>query len=100
MPYIVLEALAARCPLLTTAVGGIPEIFGAQSDLLLAAGDTEMLSKRMKEMLTNPDAGIQAAAVLHKYAKNHIRVTQMESDVFDFYETFDRVQGIPESEEA
>ena len=29
MPYIVLEALAAGKPMIATAVGGIPEIFGA-----------------------------------------------------------------------
>lgn len=34
MPYIVLEALAAGKPLIATRVGGIPEIFGAQSEAL------------------------------------------------------------------
>ena len=28
MPYVVLEAAAARVPLVATDVGGIPEIFG------------------------------------------------------------------------
>ena len=28
MPYIVLETLAAGKPMIATAVGGIPEIFG------------------------------------------------------------------------
>ena len=31
MPYIVLEALAAGMPMIATAVGGIPEIFGRDS---------------------------------------------------------------------
>jgi len=34
MPYIVLEALAARKPLIATSVGGIPEIFGVKSTAL------------------------------------------------------------------
>ena len=34
MPYIVLEALAAGKPMIATAVGGIPEIFGAGSPAL------------------------------------------------------------------
>lgn len=35
MPYIVLEALAAGCPVITTNVGGIPEIMGDNSDALI-----------------------------------------------------------------
>ena len=31
LPYIVLEAAAAAVPLITTNVGGIPEMFGPQS---------------------------------------------------------------------
>ncbi len=31
MPYIVLEAVAAAMPMVATRVGGIPEIFGAES---------------------------------------------------------------------
>ena len=35
LPYIVLEALAAGRPMIATAVGGIPEIFGAGSPALV-----------------------------------------------------------------
>jgi len=34
MPYIVLEGLAAGKPLIATRVGGIPEIFGAESEAM------------------------------------------------------------------
>ena len=46
MPYIVLEALAAGMPMIASAVGGIPEIFGPGSPAL-----------------TNPDADEIAAAM-------------------------------------
>ncbi|TWG67513.1 MULTISPECIES: glycosyltransferase family 4 protein [unclassified Aminobacter] len=35
MPYLVLEALAAGKPMIATAVGGIPEVFGADSPALV-----------------------------------------------------------------
>ena len=35
MPYIVLETLAAGKPMIATAVGGIPEIFGEASPALI-----------------------------------------------------------------
>ncbi len=44
MPYIVLEALAAAKPLIATAVGGIPEIYGPDSDGLVPPGDAKAMS--------------------------------------------------------
>ena len=38
LPYIVLEAAAAAVPLITTNVGGIPEVFGPQSARLIPPG--------------------------------------------------------------
>src|SRR4029079_2593225 len=48
MPYIVLEALAAGMPMIATAVGGIPEIFGEGSPALVRpeAGDLQRLMAR------------------------------------------------------
>lgn len=52
MPYIVLEALAAGKPMIATAVGGIPEIFGAGS-LAIVRPDTGELGARMADALAN-----------------------------------------------
>ncbi|MBP0439630.1 glycosyltransferase family 4 protein [Tianweitania sediminis] len=48
MPYIVLEALAAGMPMIATAVGGIPEIFGHGSRALIAVSPRD-LADRMAE---------------------------------------------------
>ncbi|AZO08296.1 MULTISPECIES: glycosyltransferase [unclassified Mesorhizobium] len=50
MPYIVLEALAAGRPMIATAVGGIPEIFGEGSPALIRP-DAVQLADRMKAAL-------------------------------------------------
>lgn len=55
MPYIVLEALAAEKPMIATAVGGIPEIFGAGS-VALVRPDAGELAARMAEALSDPNA--------------------------------------------
>jgi glycosyltransferase involved in cell wall biosynthesis len=39
LPYVILEAAAAGVPIISTRVGGIPEIFGPQSDQLIAPDD-------------------------------------------------------------
>ncbi|RWK63581.1 glycosyltransferase family 4 protein [Mesorhizobium sp.] len=45
MPYIVLEALAAGKSMIATAVGGIPEIFGAGSAALIRPDPRELADK-------------------------------------------------------
>ncbi|MDX8452526.1 glycosyltransferase [Mesorhizobium sp. VK9D] len=45
MPYIVLEALAAGMPMIATAVGGIPEIFGEGSPALIRPDPGELAGK-------------------------------------------------------
>jgi glycosyltransferase involved in cell wall biosynthesis len=53
MPYIVLEALAAGMPMIATAVGGIPEIFGQGSPALVQP-DAHELERLMAEAATEP----------------------------------------------
>jgi glycosyltransferase involved in cell wall biosynthesis len=45
LPYIVLEAAAAGVPLITTSVGGIPEIFGPDAADLVPSGDPQALAR-------------------------------------------------------
>jgi glycosyltransferase involved in cell wall biosynthesis len=47
LPYIVLEAIAARTPIVATNVGGIPEIFGPFSDRLVPRDDPPALARAM-----------------------------------------------------
>lgn len=53
MPYIVLETLAAGRPMIATAVGGIPEIFGVGSAALVEP-DPVWLGDRIVSALSDP----------------------------------------------
>lgn len=55
MPYIVLETLAAARPMIATAVGGIPEIFGSASPALIRPDPVELAGK-MSEALADLSA--------------------------------------------
>ena len=55
MPYIVLETLAAGKPMIATAVGGIPEIFGSGSPALIRPDPVELADK-MRQALADADA--------------------------------------------
>lgn len=52
MPYIVLETLAAGKPMIATAVGGIPEIFGETSRALIRP-DPNQLGDRLSDALAD-----------------------------------------------
>ncbi|MBP1860844.1 glycosyltransferase family 4 protein [Rhizobium herbae] len=55
MPYIVLEALAARKPVIASRVGGIPEVLGAESAALATPDDAQALAAVMTAAATEPD---------------------------------------------
>jgi glycosyltransferase involved in cell wall biosynthesis len=54
LPYVILEAAAAGVPIVSTRVGGIPEIFGAQSDRLIAPDDIDALINAITTALDDP----------------------------------------------
>ncbi len=54
LPYVVLEAAAAGMPIIATRVGGIPEIFGPESDQLIAADDVDALAGAIRDALDAP----------------------------------------------
>jgi glycosyltransferase involved in cell wall biosynthesis len=55
MPYIVLEALAARKPVIASRVGGIPEVLGPGSIALTEPGDAQSLAAVMAEAVSDRD---------------------------------------------
>jgi len=62
MPYIVLEAAAARMPMIATDVGGIPEIYGPYRHRLGRSDDPGDLQARIEAMLAKPEAERRAEA--------------------------------------
>lgn len=84
-PYVVLETAAAGLPLITSAVGGIPEV--VPRELLCEPLDVPNLARHMANLLANPrhmkEAGLSYA--------NHIRKTcaacEMTKKLTDFYAT-------------
>ena len=85
MPYIVLEALAAKRPLIATRAGGIPEIYKGLSSALLPTGDLDALGDAMgrqkKGTLNLPPTDVMAKHVAKTYA-----VTNMADAVMGAYE--------------
>jgi glycosyltransferase involved in cell wall biosynthesis len=56
LPYIILETAAAAVPMITTNVGGIPEVFGPQAARLVPPGDAAALARAIAAALADPGA--------------------------------------------
>jgi glycosyltransferase involved in cell wall biosynthesis len=96
LPYIVLEAAAAGLPMLATAVGGIPEIFGPQSPRLLPAGDAAALAAAIKATIADPAAGRAAADTLRERVRAEFNAEAMAAAVLAAYRAaMDRREGSP-----
>jgi glycosyltransferase involved in cell wall biosynthesis len=56
LPVVVLEAFAARVPVVGTAVGGVPEVIeDGVSGCLVPAGDADALARRVLELLRDDE---------------------------------------------
>jgi glycosyltransferase involved in cell wall biosynthesis len=56
LPIVILEALASRCPIVATAVGGVPEVLDGLGWPLVSPGDSNSLAEAMASILQMPEA--------------------------------------------
>lgn len=86
LPYVVLEAAGARVPLIATAVGGVPEIFGPYVDRLISCGDAGLLARRMSDTLAmSPDALAREADDMFAFVSRAFTVEGMVNAVLEGY---------------
>ena len=85
LPYIVLEAAAAGIPLITTKVGGIPEIFGPDASELIAPGDPAALAGAIDLALRDVEAGRAARARLQARVRDGFSTEAMTDAVLAAY---------------
>jgi glycosyltransferase involved in cell wall biosynthesis len=86
MPYVVLEAAGCAQPLISTKVGGIPEIFGEDASALIEPGDVDALARALADA-TGPGAGALAARTARLAARvaTTFSASKMASDVLAGY---------------
>jgi glycosyltransferase involved in cell wall biosynthesis len=93
LPYVVLEAAAAGLPLITTNVGGIPEIYGTLTGGLVAADDVDALARTIARTLDHPDVTAETARRLRERVATSFSVDSMVDGVLNAYEaSLDRLR--------
>lgn len=86
LPYIVLEAAAARLPMISTSVGGIPEIFGPHAGRLIPSNEPSTLASTMIDHEAKPDAvKAREAAALADFVASRFTIHQMVDAVIEGY---------------
>jgi len=85
LPYIVLEAGAAAVPMITTRVGGIPEIYGPEADALVAPGDTDALARAIGAAVASPQACTERARRLQARIRERFSLDVMTDAVVAAY---------------
>lgn len=83
LPYIVLEAAAARMPMITTNVGGIPEIYGPDAGALVPPGDAKALLAAIKRMRDGTPHDLIER--LHRRVAEHFSIETMTEAVLAAY---------------
>ena len=75
LPIVVLEAMAMRCPLVSTSVGAIPDILRDGVDAwIVPTNDVSALVRALSELLGNPEmARVRAASANAKFLRQHSR---------------------------
>lgn len=86
LPYVVLEAAAARQPLVATDVGGIPEIFAGRGSDLVPPRDARALSDAIARILDEPEEALRARVeALGSSVQSRFSMTRMGADVLSGY---------------
>jgi glycosyltransferase involved in cell wall biosynthesis len=85
MPYIVLETAAAGIPMITTAVGGIPDIFGAEASRLLRPDDQPALVAAMTQAVNDPATIRASAEAIRARVRSHFSIERMVDGVLAGY---------------
>jgi glycosyltransferase involved in cell wall biosynthesis len=86
LPYIVLEAAAAGKPLITTRVGGIPEIFGSQAGLLVRSDDAPVLADAILDRLDRAEETARVTATLRQRVAQAFIIDTMVDGVLAAYD--------------
>ncbi len=86
IPYVLLEAMASKIPVLATAVGDIPLIIdNGVNGYLVPPGDAGALKKRMIDLLKYPEKAEEMAERGHRFVIENFSAERMVRDTEKLY---------------
>jgi glycosyltransferase involved in cell wall biosynthesis len=95
MPYLVLEAAAARIPMVATRVGGLPEIFGDRASRLVRPGDPVSLAAGIAAVLEHEAGARLDAADFADDIGERFSIARMADEIMALYAEAREVRPAP-----
>ncbi len=88
LPMVLLEAMAAKRPIVTTAVGAIPQVIAhGRNGLLVEPGDAAALTSAIADVLASPQRGRELGEQAHAYYQQHHSRRAMGEKYLALYES-------------
>lgn len=85
-PVVVIEALAAGCPVVATSVGGVPDVVQEGVDgFLVPAGDVEQLAERLARLAGDPELRSRMGEAGRESIPARYAVERLVGDVDELY---------------
>jgi glycosyltransferase involved in cell wall biosynthesis len=85
-PVVVIEALAAGCPVVATSVGGVPDVIRDGVDgFLVAASDIEQLAERLARLAADPELRARMGEAGRESVPRRYAVERLVGDVDELY---------------
>lgn len=86
-PLSVMEAMAAGLPIVSTAVGGVPDLFASGKEgFLVKQGDEQGLANAMRSLLSDAEIRRSMGAAAARRARQHFDVSKMVQEYEHLYE--------------
>jgi glycosyltransferase involved in cell wall biosynthesis len=85
LPCVIVEAFASGVPVLSTNVGGIPEILSTKRGIMIHPGDEDALLQGMNSLLDHSNEYNHEA--IRAYAIEHFAAQNIGQQIFDVYQT-------------
>jgi len=86
LPYAIMEAMSAQLPIISTDIGGIPELItGGKNGLLVEPKNPEAIAEKIKYLIANPDTAKQLAERAKQDAIKKFSKEKMIAKTFNQY---------------
>jgi glycosyltransferase involved in cell wall biosynthesis len=94
-PLSVMEAMAAGLPIVSTAAGGVPDLFeNGKEGFLVQPGDVQGLSKVMTSLSVYGEAGKVLGRAAARRAREKFDVSKMVQAYAELYESLDQARSL------
>jgi len=88
LPAVAIEAMAARCPVVATRVGGVPEIvIDGKTGFLVPSGDPDCMAQAILKLLREPELARRMGEAGRRVAEKRFSMAAMIQQIETLYES-------------